>query len=153
MMATNVGTSLNIVRRLFIVIQAVGFATPMGTGVITNTLAGNRIRMESTTTATATDKPGNPSIARVGTGSADTSERLHDHAIAGKRGMEDALVKMQAAILETRFASTITAAPPTKTPSPTTNDGDRLAHVKDLRDKGLITQEEYEAKRQAIVDA
>jgi len=89
----------------------------------------------------------------VGTGSADTSERLHDHAIAGKRAMEDALVKMQAAMLETKFASTITAAPPTKTPSPTTNDGDRLAHIKELKDKGLITQEEYEAKRKAIVDA
>ena len=63
MMATNVGASLNIVRRLFIVIQAVGFATPMETGVITSTLAGNGIRIGSTTTATATDKPGTPSIA------------------------------------------------------------------------------------------
>jgi hypothetical protein len=90
----------------------------------------------------------------VGTGSADTSERLHDHAIAGKRAMEDTLVKMQAAMLETKFASTITAAPRTTTPSPTTTgDGDRLAHIKDLRDRGLITQEEYEAKRKAIVDA
>jgi hypothetical protein len=30
----------------------------------------------------------------VGTGSADTGERLHDHGIAGARAMEDALVKM-----------------------------------------------------------
>src|ERR1700730_1643882 len=59
MMATNVGASLNIVRRLFIVIQAVGFATPMETGVITSTLAGNGIRIGSTATATATDKPEN----------------------------------------------------------------------------------------------
>jgi hypothetical protein len=90
----------------------------------------------------------------VGTGSADTSERLHDHAIAGKRAMEDALVKMQSALLETKFAGNTTAAPPVKTSSPiTTGDGDRLAHIKDLRDKGLISQEEYEAKRKAIIDA
>jgi hypothetical protein len=42
-------------------IQAVGFATPMGTGVITSTLAENGIRIGSTTTAT--DKPGSPSVA------------------------------------------------------------------------------------------
>jgi len=35
----------------------------METGVITSTLAGNGIRIGST--ATATDKPGNPSIARA----------------------------------------------------------------------------------------
>jgi hypothetical protein len=90
----------------------------------------------------------------VGTGSAETGERLHDHGLAGKRAMEDALLKMQAAMLETKFASTITAAPATKTPSPTSaGDGDRLAHIKELRDKGLISQEEYEAKRKAIIDA
>jgi len=42
-------------------IQAVGFATPMGSGVITSTLAGNGIRIGITTTAT--DKPGDPSVA------------------------------------------------------------------------------------------
>src|ERR1700731_3625726 len=63
MMETNVGVSLNIVGRLFMFIQAVGFATPMGTGVITSTLAGDGIRIGSTTTATANDNPGNLSIA------------------------------------------------------------------------------------------
>jgi hypothetical protein len=68
--------------------------------------------------------------------------------------MEDALLKMQAAMLETKFASTVTDSYPTKTPSPTTiGDADRLAHIKELRDKGLISQEEYEAKRKAIIDA
>jgi hypothetical protein len=90
----------------------------------------------------------------VGTGSAETGERLHDHGLARKRAMEDALLKMQAAMLETKFASTITDSQPTKTPSPTTiGDADRLARIKELRDKGLISQEEYLAKRKAIVDA
>jgi hypothetical protein len=89
----------------------------------------------------------------VGTGSAETGERLRDHGLAGKRAMEDALIKMQAAILETWFANTVTDSYPTKTTSNTTiGDADRLARLKDLRDKGLISKEEYEAKRKAIVD-
>jgi hypothetical protein len=63
-------------------IQAVGFATPMGTGVITSTLAGNGIRIGSTTTATATDKPGNPSIAL---GPAAGGAQLSDPARTGPK--------------------------------------------------------------------
>ena len=59
-MGTNVGASQNIVRRKFILIRADGFATPMETGVIMNTPAGNGIRTGSitTTTTTAADKLG-----------------------------------------------------------------------------------------------
>jgi hypothetical protein len=91
----------------------------------------------------------------VGTGSAETGERLHDHGIAGKRAMGDALVKMQSAMLETKFGSAQPDVRPTKQqlPAAVGNAGDRLAHIKELRDKGLISQEEYEAKRKAIVDA
>ena len=53
---TDAGASQNIARTAFIAIRAVGFATPMGTGVITSTLAGSGIRIGSTTTATGTDK-------------------------------------------------------------------------------------------------
>jgi hypothetical protein len=63
-------------------IQAVGFATPMGTGVITSTLAGNGIRIGSTTTATANDKPGNPSIAL---GPAGGGAQLSDPARTGPK--------------------------------------------------------------------
>jgi hypothetical protein len=91
----------------------------------------------------------------VGTGSAETSERLRDHAVAGERAMEDALVKMQGAMLETRFGG---AASPAHTAKPLSPDaggesGDRLSRLRELRDKGLISQEEYEAKRKTILDA
>src|ERR1700730_10744784 len=61
-METGVGASQNIVRGKFILIRADGFATPMETGVIMNTTAGQGIRIGSTptTTTTATDKLGNP---------------------------------------------------------------------------------------------
>jgi hypothetical protein len=78
----------------------------------------------------------------VGTGSADTSERLHDHGFAGERAMEDALVKMQAAMLEIMFPSA-----PLKRAA-----ADRLTQLKELKDKGLISDAEYEAKRKAILD-
>jgi hypothetical protein len=92
----------------------------------------------------------NPRV--VGTGSAETGERLHDHGLAGKRAMEDALVKMQATMLETRFGTATPEFHSTKPQSPAAA-GDRLAHIKELRDKSLISQEEYEAKRKSIVDA
>ena len=60
-------------------IQAVGFATPMGTGVITSTLAGNGIRIGSTTTAT--DKPGNPSIALGPAGGGTQLSDAHEAAV------------------------------------------------------------------------
>ena len=69
--------------------------------------------------------------------------------------MEDALVKMQVAMLETKFGRAISDPPTTKPRSPDAvgDSGDRLARLKELRDKGLISQEEYEAKRKTILDA
>jgi hypothetical protein len=94
----------------------------------------------------------NPRV--VGTGSADTSERIHDHGIAGKRAMEDALVKMQGAMLETNFPSATPAVRPTRPQAAglPSAAADRLAQLKELKDKGLISEEEYEAKRKAILD-
>lgn len=91
----------------------------------------------------------------VGTGSAGTGEKLSDHAIAGKRAMEDALLKMQAALFETKLQSAATDSRPTlpQSPAATSTSGDRLAHIKELKDRGLISQEEFEAKRKAIIDA
>jgi len=90
----------------------------------------------------------------VGSGSAETGERLREHGIAGKRAMEDALIKMQATLLETRFG----AGPPRSQAlgSPSAADKDttvegRLAQLKGLREKGLISQDEYEAKRKEIL--
>jgi Short C-terminal domain len=91
----------------------------------------------------------------VGSGSAETGERIRDHGFAGKRAMEDALTKMQAALLETRFRSGPTNGPATDSPSIVNKRGtiqDRLTELDELRAKGLITQAEYEAKRKAILD-
>lgn len=91
----------------------------------------------------------------VGTGSADTSERLSEHGIAGKRAAEDALLKMQASLLEARIQSLTTdvGATQTQTPAAVSSTSRRLAEIKELKDKGIITQQEYEAKRKAILDA
>jgi hypothetical protein len=80
---------------------------------------------------------------------------MGDHGIAGERAMEDALAKMQTTLLETRLAG---GPPGVQTSKPQSPGGicgdaaDRLAHLKELKDKGLITQDEYEAKRKAILD-
>jgi hypothetical protein len=60
-------------------IQAVGFATPMVTGVITSTLAGNGIRIGNTTTAT--DKSGNPSVALGPAGGGAQLQDAHEAAV------------------------------------------------------------------------
>jgi len=90
----------------------------------------------------------------VGTGSAETGERIREHAIAGKRAMEDALTKMQAAMLETWLGGSPPSAHTARPPSAGAvgDAGQRLAHIKELRDKGLISQDEYEAKRREILD-
>ena len=60
-METDVGASQNIVRTMCITVLAVGFATPMGTGVILSTPTRDGIRTGSitTTTTTAVDRLGN----------------------------------------------------------------------------------------------
>jgi hypothetical protein len=47
------------------------------------------------------------------------------------------------------------AVPPTTLSTPTgVGDAEnRLAHIKELRDKGLISQEEFDAKRRALLDS
>ena len=91
----------------------------------------------------------------VGTGSAETGERIYEHGIAGRRAMEDALLKMQAALQETNFNNTASKVSAVSQPSTSTMSSveTRLAHIKDLRGKSLISQEEYEAKRKEILGA
>jgi hypothetical protein len=88
----------------------------------------------------------------VGVGTAETGERLRDHAIAGRRAMADALVKMQAAMLELKLPG---APAPSSPPTPTvpSSAAARLSELKDLKDKGLISEAEYEVKRKAVLDS
>ncbi|WP_422095927.1 hypothetical protein [Variovorax sp.] len=82
----------------------------------------------------------------VGFGSAETSERIFDHGIAGRRAMEDALLRMQAALRETSFSGA-----PAQRQRGTTSE--RLDQLKALRERKDITEEEYEKKRKEILDA
>lgn len=92
----------------------------------------------------------------VGVGSAETGERLSDHGIAGRRAMADALTKMQAALLETRLSPAAvqgtSATPSAKTPNNSDSISERLGRLKSLFDQGLLTKDEYEKKRKALVD-
>lgn len=119
----------------------------------------------------------------VGMGQADTGERLSEPGIAGRRAMEDALLKMRSALLETDVNSQLqTFLPATKglintrqgtdmsdkeasssviqpsapkqimTTQPVeTSATRRLRELNALRKQGLITESEYNKKRQEIL--
>jgi hypothetical protein len=64
-MGTNVGASQNIVGTIYIAVRGDGFATPMGTAVITNTTVRNGILIGSTMTMTGSDEPKTPWVVRA----------------------------------------------------------------------------------------
>lgn len=84
----------------------------------------------------------------VGMGTAETGERLTEHGIAGKRAMEDALRKMEKALLEVKFSG---AARSPLAPAQNST-AERLNSLKELNDSGAITAQEYDAKRKAILE-
>lgn len=85
----------------------------------------------------------------VGTGSAETAERISEYGIAGRRAMEDVLLKMQSALFEAKIGDVVQPS----SPSIKNSIVERLDHIKELKDRGLITQYEYEAKRKEILEA
>lgn len=87
----------------------------------------------------------NPRV--VGVGTAD-SERLFDHGFAGRRAMEDALLKTQTALSELSF---VQHEIPTPIDQAETSTEKRLITLQDLKDKGLLTKDEYEKKKQEIL--
>lgn len=90
----------------------------------------------------------------VGVGTAVTTERLSEHGVAGKRAMNDALSKMQAALLELELGVPSNEETPEQAKLPmTSNAASRLGNLKELKNKGLITNAEYEAKREEILDS
>ena len=84
----------------------------------------------------------------VGVATATTSERLVDHGFSGRRAFEDALRKMEIALREwsagSKSGNSISAAG-----SPQT--ADRLNRLKDLFDRKMISEQEYQTKRKAIL--
>jgi hypothetical protein len=89
----------------------------------------------------------------VGMGSAATGELFTEHGLAGKRAMEDALLKMQAALTELKYSNTTlpvnSATQPSSSPASKANE--RMTYIKELKDKGLLSKDEYEAKRKEIL--
>ena len=63
--------------------------------------------------------------------------------------MEDALLKMQAALSEVNFRD----APQRRPTANKSSAAERLAKLKELKDAGLLTDREYEEKRREILDS
>lgn len=102
----------------------------------------------------------------VGIGTAETGERLKDHGFAGRRAMEDALIKTHSALRQvvlekdgmkreqlpivlddSKFKEKIVAQPKVS------DVEERLRRLKDLKDKGLITNKDYDVQKKTILDA
>lgn len=103
----------------------------------------------------------------VGVGSAGTSERLGNHGMAGQRAMADALIKMQTALLEAKLTPSVqppsiqppTSVQHTKAATSTAKDEktvgsieERLSRLKTLFDQKLLTKDEYDKKRRALIE-
>ena len=100
--------------------------------------------------STIRDKSGNvvASPRVVGMGSATTSERIKDHGYSGRRAFEDALRKMNPALRE--WAAGLRSANSRPT-GPAGSSAERLRQLRELLDRGLITEPEYETKRKAVL--
>jgi hypothetical protein len=102
---------------------------------------------------------GNPRV--VGNGHVDFNlEMGGDYGLAGRLAMEDALLKMQRALLEIKYEDipariVIPNIGPASNPllQPKDKASSRLETLKDLFDRGLVTREEYENKRKEILDS
>jgi hypothetical protein len=99
----------------------------------------------------------NPRV--VGNGqAAGLSDFKGDFGIAGRRAMEDALNKMQRALLEQKYASSAVRSTPSASPVAVSNAKDaqddateRLNKLKGMLQKGLITQADYDQKKKEIL--
>lgn len=102
---------------------------------------------------------GNPRA--VGNGQVDFILDMNgDYGLAGRLAMEDALLKMQRTLLEINYehiptGTAISDLSPTNSLKlqPKEQSSVRLEKLKELFDKGLVTQEEYEYKRKSIIDS
>ena len=98
----------------------------------------------------------------IGEGHAEFDEFKSDHGLAGKRASEDALLKMQARLLELgqpklntqidSAAGVITNTQSAGSPHNAKTIGDELERLKSLFDRGILTRSEYEIKRKQLVE-
>lgn len=96
----------------------------------------------------------------IGEGRAEFDEFKADHGLAGKRATEDALLKMQARLLELRSPATkvmlvpagSAVLPAAGAPQKTQAIGNNLEKLKSMFDRGILSPSEYEAKRKQLVE-
>jgi hypothetical protein len=102
---------------------------------------------------------GNPRVIGNGQQTEGVLAFKGDFGLAGRRAMEDALMKMQHALLEFSYENSSAStgfpiATPVNSPSLQLKDqtSGRLEKLKNLFDSGLIYEDEYERKRKEILD-
>lgn len=98
----------------------------------------------------------------IGEGHAEFDEFKSDHGLAGKRASEDALLKMQARLLELgqlkvnaqtdATTGVMTNTQSVMSPQNARTIGDELEKLKYLFDRGILTRSEYEIKRKQLVE-
>lgn len=92
----------------------------------------------------------------VGTGGASTSEKLSEHGIAGRRAIEDALLKSQVMLFNVELPQKKNSTNLVKSAKKESSDAsisDRLKSLKELKDSGLINEEEFKSKKKEIIES
>ncbi|MGI1999354.1 SHOCT domain-containing protein [Shewanella frigidimarina] len=92
----------------------------------------------------------------VGTGGASTSEKLSEHGIAGRRAIEDALLKSQVMLFNVELPQKNKSTNLSKSVKKESSDAsisDRLKSLKELKDSGLISEEEFKSKKKEIIES
>ncbi|WP_220149622.1 SHOCT domain-containing protein [Psychromonas sp. B3M02] len=92
----------------------------------------------------------------VGTGGASTSEKLSEHGIAGRRAIEDALLKSQVMLFNVELPQKKNSTNLVKSAKKESSDAsilERLKSLKELKDSGLINEEEFKSKKKEIIES
>lgn len=103
---------------------------------------------------------GNPRVVGNGQHTEGILALQGDFGLAGRRAMEDALMKMQRALLEFKYPNKISKTESTADHSinnsisqPSDQITTRLEKLKKLFDSGLISKIDYERKKKEIIDS
>ena len=92
----------------------------------------------------------------IGTGGASTSEKISEHGIAGRRAIEDALLKSQVMLFNVDLPqknNSTNLVKPVNKKSSSASILDRLKSLKELKDSGLINEEEFKDKKKEIIES
>lgn len=135
------------------VFEPVMLTTSGSTGFFTWPPTNFTVDLTSIIRDTSGKTKGNPRV--VGNGQVDFILDMDgDYGLAGRLAMEDALLKMQRALLEFKYEDTPTSiVTGNNAQQPKDPPSERLEKLKELLDKGLVTSDEYERKKKEIIDS